>query len=470
MGRYFIKDKVFYKTLISLALPVVLQSAITMGVNIMATFMLGSYGEIQISASALAHDFIGIFMFITLGVGGGSAVLTAQYWGRGDNESLKKIMAIMLRLILAVACLFSIAAIIAPRQIMSAYTKDAAVIEEGITFLLISVPTFLLLGVSMTLTAVLRSVREVKLPLLISCVSFVINIFLSWVFIFGNLGAPEMKAAGAALATVVTRFVETAIMGIYVLKLDKKIGFKLKDLLVSTKGYVKPFAKYCLPVVGSDLLFGFGNTAITVIIGHTSTEFVAANAIIFTVVRLTLIMTSGVANAGGIMTGNTLGSGDVERTYKGGVTFLCISGLLGLIAAITVVSICPWVISKYNITEQTVAIAKSLMRAVGIMTVFGSVENALTKGILRGGGDTRFLLLADVLFMWVVSIPLGALVALVWNAPPFWIYVSMRVDWIIKTFWCIGRLVSRKWIHIVEAPKGEVAAGPVALASGEMDN
>ncbi len=455
MNSVFVKDKAFYKQLLILALPVVLQSVINISVNLMDTVMLGSYGEIQISASSLANDFIHIFNFLTLGVGGGTAVLTAQYWGRGDIKSLKTVMALMLRIIFLLATVFSLVTGFFGKQILAIYTKDQYVIEKGFSYFMIMIPTYFLTGLTVSLTGVLRSVRQVKLPLLIVCVSFFVNIFFNWVFIFGHLGAPELQIVGAALGTLIARVVETAIMLVYVLKIDKKICFRAREVFSSAKGYYKTYAKYCLPVVGSDMLFGFGNTMITIIIGHTSTEFVAANAIVSSVTRLTTVFANGAANAGGIMTGNTLGAGDVDRAYRGAVTLTAMAVALGVMAGGIVVLLCPWIISLYNVSDLTRDIATQLIRAVGITTVFMAIENSLTKGILRGGGDTRFLLVADALFLWVVSIPVGALVALVWKAPPFWIYVTLRVDWIIKSVWCLFRLKSKKWIHVVESPEGE---------------
>jgi len=453
INRWFVKDKNFYKQMLILAIPVVLQSVINISVNIMDTVMLGSYGEIQISASSLANDFLHIFMFLNLGVGGGSAVLTAQYWGRKDIQSVKCVVALMLRIVLSLALAFFIATVLFARQIMGIYTTDPEVIEKGVVYLRIMLPTFFLTSISTSLTGVLRTARQVKVPLIMVIVSFFVNIFFNWVFIFGNLGAPEMQIAGAALGTVIARVVETAIIIVYVFRIDKQIAFRFKDMFLRVRAYIKPFIKYCLPVVGSDTLFGFGNTVITIIVGHTTTEFVAANAIVSTLVRLTTVFANGVSNAGGIMTGNTLGAGEIEKGYRGAVTFTVLTVLLGIVGGCTVLFLCPWIISLYNITAETSRIAHELINAVALTTVFMAIENAMTKGILRSGGDTRFLLVADVLFLWVVSIPLGALVALVWHGSPFLIYTSLRVDWLIKSVWCLFRLKSRKWIHVVETPK-----------------
>ena len=449
MGRLFVKDKAFYKTAFALALPIVLQNMITIGVNIMDTIMLGSYGEIQLSGSSLANEFINIFHILCMGMGAGAAVLTAQFWGRRDMASLKHAITIMLRICLTLATLFTIAAVTCPSFIMSIFTEDAAVIEKGRIYFLWSSPTFLLMGVSLTMTLVLRSMRKVMVPLITSIICFFVNIFFNWVFIFGRLGAPEMQIAGAALGTLIARIVETAIIGVYVFKVDKDVGYRIRDLFGSCGGLMPTYLKYSIPVLISDGMLALGNSMVSVIMGHIGTEFVAANAIIATIVRLSTVFTQGLGQASSAMTGNALGRGDKENAYHQGVTFVTLSFIIGIFAAIVILALSPFIIGMYNIEPETREIAFQLMYAVAIMVIFQSSQSMLTKGVLRGGGDTKFLMVADVAFLWLASIPLGALCGLVFHVSPFIIYIALKIDWGIKTFICLYRLKSRKWIRIV---------------------
>ena len=449
MTKLFVKNKTFYKTALLIALPIVLQNMITIGVNIMDTVMLGSYGEIQLSGSSLANEFINIFHILCMGMGSGATVLTAQFFGRRDMESIRRTVSIMMRISLFVAALFTIVTILAPSFIMSIFTDDAAVIEKGRIYFLWSAPSYVLMGISLTLTLILRSVRKVVLPLVTSIICFFVNVFFNWVFIFGNLGAPEMQIAGAALGTVIARVVETLIIGVYVLKVEKDIGFRIKDLFGSTGGLLPTYVKYSMPVFISDAMLALGNSMMSVVIGHISTEYVAANAIVATMVRLSTVFTQGLGQASGIMTGNTLGRGEKERAYRESVTFVTLSFLIGLLAAGIIMALCPFVIGLYNIEPLTREIAFKLMYAVAIMVVFQSMQSVLTKGVLRGGGDTKFLMFADVAFLWLASIPLGALFGLVFELDPFLVYMALKIDWMIKTFICLYRLKTKKWIRIV---------------------
>lgn len=449
MDRIFVRDKSFYKAVLMLALPVVAQNMINIGVNIMDTWMLGSYGEIQLSGSSLANDFINIFQILCMGMGGGAAVLTAQYWGRKDIDSLKRALAIMLRLALGIAVLFTLVTAAFPGWIMERYTNAADVVEKGRIYFLVSLPTYLLMGVSLTLTLILRSVRNVIVPLITSAVCFVVNIFFNWVFIYGHLGAPELQIAGAALGTVIARAVETAVIGIYVFRHEKEIGFRIRDIFRPCRDLLRPYMRYSVPVLLSDSMLAFGNTAVSMIIGHISPFFVAANAIIAPIVRLSTVFTQGLGQASSVMTGNALGAGRREKAYRQGVTFFNLSILIGFFAAGVILLFSPFMIRHYNITDETAAIARQLMFAVSIMVVFQSTQAVLTKGVLRGGGDTLFLMIADVAFLWIASIPLGALAGLKWHLEPFYIYTLLKIDWAIKTFICAWRLKSQKWIRIV---------------------
>ena len=447
MGKLFVKDKGFYKTVWLLALPVVLQNMITIGVNMLDTMMLGAYGEIQLSGASLANEFISLYQILCLGIGGGAAVLTSQYWGAGDVKAVRRVIVLMLRISLTLGALFMFATLVIPDTIMRIYADEQPVIDAGVTYFRISAPTFLLMGLIVPATVVLRSVRQVKLPLVASIISFGANLVLNYVLIFGKLGFPEMQIAGAALATVLARVIEAGVIVVYLFKVDRKVGLKLRDMLMKCGDMIRPYFKYSVPVIVSDFLLGLGNTMVSVVIGHMGSSFVSANAIIAQMTRLSTVANQGISNAGGVMTGNTLGEGDTDKAYRQGVTFLMLSLLMGIFAAVIILVVCPPVIGAYNITQETRDIAFQLMYSMAIMVVFQATQSMLTKGVLRNGGDTRFLMVADIAFMWLASIPLGYLAGYVWHMSPFWIYALLKIDYIIKTVWCTIRLKNKTWMH-----------------------
>ena len=449
MGK-LLGTKEFYRRVCAVAVPIALQSMITIGVNMLDTIMLGSLGETALSASSLANQFINIYQIACMGLGMGASVLVSRFWGMKDGRSIKKTSTIMFRLCILVGLIFTVLTILLPGPIMRIYTPDPEIIEKGVEYFRWSIPTYLLLGLSLTATIVIRSVKAVKVPLICSVFSFFANLFFNWVFIFGNLGAPRMEVAGAALGTVLARIIEFTAIMIYFLVLDKKIRYQIKDLFLDCHDLVAEYIRISIPVIISDSLLALGNSAIAMIMGRIGAAFVAANSITVVTQQLTTVLTQGISQAGCIITGHTLGEGKREQAQREGYQFLAFGVMVGIVASGIILIINEPMVSMYNITSETREIALQLMDAVALILIFQSANSILTKGVLRGGGDTKFLMVADILFLWIASVPLGILAGLYLKLPAFWIYFFMKIDQIIKSIWCVFRLRSGKWIKVIK--------------------
>lgn len=445
--RPYLGDREFYKNVASIAVPISLQSLITIGVNMMDTIMLGNLGDTAISASSLANQFIHIFQICCMGMGMGASVLTSRYWGMQDKSSLRKAVTIMLRLCFFIGLLFTAATVAAPGAIMRVYTSEQPIIDAGISYFRWSVPCYWLLGFSLTCTIVLRSVGQVRLPLISSIAAFFINIFFNYIFIFGKFGAPRMEVAGAALGTLISRSFEFIFICGYFFLIDKKIGYRIKHLFMRCRDLLKDYLRISIPVLVSDTLLALGNNAVAMVMGRIGAAFVSANAITTVTQQLSTVFIQGISNASAIITGHTLGEGDADKAQRQGVTFLGLGTAIGVLAGGLIMAISQPIINAYqNVSQNTRDIAEQLMLAVGFIVIFQAMNSILTKGVLRGGGDTKFLMVADILFLWVASVPLGYLAGLVFHLPAFWIYTALKIDQVIKAIWCIFRLKSRKWI------------------------
>ena len=447
--HFIVKDRSFYRRVLQIAIPIALQSLITIGVNMMDTIMLGSMGETQLSASSLANQFVHVYQIFCMGLGMGASVLIARFWGMQDKENLRKSITIMLRLTLILSALFTLATLIAPRSIMRIYTPDEGIIAAGKRYMRWVVACYFFHGLTLTLTLVLRNVGLMKVPLYTSIGAFFVNVFFNWVFIFGKLGMPRMEIEGAALGTLISRAFEFSIIGGYFFLKDRRIGYRVKHIFMKCADLVRDYIKISIPVLVSDGLLALGNNAVGMIFGRLGENFVAAQAITAVVQQCSTVVIQGVSQSAAIITGNTLGEGDVPRTQAQGEAFAGLAMALGLIAGGIILIIGHPVVNFYHMTAETNRIAYALMGAQALIVFFQSCNSMLTKGVLRGGGDTRFLMVADIFFLWVASIPLGALAGLVWHLPTFWIYCFIRIDQVIKSFWCIFRLRSGKWIKKV---------------------
>ncbi|MBE6611484.1 MAG: MATE family efflux transporter [Ruminococcaceae bacterium] len=450
--RDYLGDRDLYRRMIKIAIPISCQSLITVGINLMDTIMLSEMGDAQLSASSLAGQFINIFMICCMGIGMGANVLTSRFWGMKDTHSLRKAVTIMLRFCFVFSSIFTIATILAPRLIMLIYTNpgETAIIDYGITYLKWMIPTYFCMGFSLTCTIVLRSVGQVRVPLVCSICAFFVNVFFNWVFIFGHLGAPRMEIGGAALGTLIARIFELCFICGYFFFFDKRIGYRLRHIGMKCRDLTREYFRVSVPVLISDGLLALGNNAVAMVMGRIGEAFVAANSVTVVVQQLSSVLTQGISNASGIITGHTMGEGDYKKAQRQGYTFLILGGLIGLFAAFIIFILRTPIINYYEISPEAKEIAYSLMDAIMLIVVFQSMSSILTKGVLRAGGDTKFLMMGDILFLWVASVPLGALAGLVFHWPAFWIYTFLKIDQIIKCVWCFFRLRSGKWLKKIK--------------------
>ena len=445
----FKRENDFYKRMLAIAIPITLQNLITIGINMADTMMLGSLGEVALSASALANQFSFIFLVIHFGLAGGAGVLTGQFWGKGDKESISKTLSMMFKISAVFSFTFFILGQFFPAQIMRIYTTDPSVIAEGVKYLRILSFAFLVQGFSTIAIGILRTVGIVKLALCSTSISFFANIFLNWMFIFGNLGAPRLGAAGAAVGTLISRIIEFLIVAIYLVFIDKRIQFKIKDLLKHDKDIFRDYSKHGTPVLISDFILVIGLNMLSVIMGRMGAEMVAANSINTVLQQFCTVFLMGVANASGVIIGNTVGAKEYDKAQDYGKTFLALALLIGCVSGLLIFSLKNVMIGFYDVAGNTKDIAYQLMNTTSIIVIFSAVGSTLTKGVLRAGGDTKFLMKADVLFLWLLAIPLGFIAGVVLKLPAGVVFFCLKIDEVIKALWCTKRLLADKWIKNV---------------------
>lgn len=448
----FERDRAFYRLLLSIMLPAALQQAINIGVNLMDTIMLGSFGEVQISGSNLANQFYNLFLFFCLGISGGCGVLSSQYWGKQDFDRVYSIFNMALRLVSVLSILFGVVTWLFPQQILHIYTNDLDTIREGAKYLRYTSFTYFFHGTGFIACHLMRTVGLAKLGLIVSCVSFSVNLLANYMLIFGKFGAPRMEIAGAAVGTLISRIAEFGVTFFYIFSHDKKLALRFRHILSPIpRELLQKYFKIGIPVLFSDLLLSFGSQIISIILGHMGVAVVASNSICQVVDRISTVIIYGISNAAAVIIGNVIGQGDHKAALRQGKTINYLGIAFGTVAAVIVWLLGPWTISFYNLDPATVIVATKMMRAYSLIIFFQSTQSVLTKGVLRGGGDTKFLLLSDTVFMWLVSIPLGILGGLIFNWPAWLVMLCVRFDFIIKTLWCGFRLYSGKWINNVSS-------------------
>ncbi len=437
----------FFRQLLLLAIPIILQNLISVSLNMVDILMIGQLGEVSVSATSLGNQPFFIFTLFVFGLSSGACVLTSQYWGKRDIGSINKIITISLYFSMGLSFLFSLLVCIFPRQVLQIYTNEPAVIAEGANYLRIVGLSYLFNAFSTTVLSILRSVEKLKIQLYVTGSSVAVNAVFNYILIFGKLGAPAMGIEGAALATLIARIYECVFTGIYLFRVDRLLCYRLGRYARIDRLIFKDFIRYCLPVIFNELMWGTGISFHSAMIGRLGTGAMTAYSITSTLERLATVAVYGFTGAASIMIGKYAGMSEFQKAYRCAITILKASVVLGLLCGGLVYFSAPLILMLYKIDEATRQIAMHMLLAMFLTIIFRAVNNSGIVGILRAGGDIKRSLMIDILPLWLLSNPVGAVCALGfhWYAPV--VYFVLNADQLLKTFLVIGRVRSKKWMN-----------------------
>lgn len=454
--KFLTKDKSFYKTLLIIALPVALQQLISLAVVMLDNVMVGSLGDVSLSAVSQANQVTVFFTFFVRGISGGAALLISQYWGKKDTGRIKQIFSMTFVTTLILAGIVTAFVFFCPSLVVKFFSNNNDILSEATDYIKIACFSYILFAISDTFIAMLRCVEIVKITFVISIVSFFTNLGGNYVLIFGKLGLPAMGVEGAALATVIARAIELVIVMVFFFKIQNKISVKPKDLLFAEKVMWKDFFKYGVPVVIGDVQWGLVGVVKAVIIGRLGLEMMAAVSITDVVMQLGLIFANGLAAGACVIIGKTVGTNDYVKTREYSRSIEIIFATVGVIMGLGIFFLRAFPVSLYSeISDATRALALKLL-GIGAFTLIGtSYHMACFTGINRGAGDSRFVFKVDMVCGWLVVIPMTVLVAVgylnAWS-PIFTlplVYLCTRLDQCFKWLLAFIRLRGDKWIKNV---------------------
>lgn len=449
MSRSMFKDRQFLKTLVTLMLPMVAQNLITLAAQMMDSLMLGRLGQIELSASSLANQPFFIFNLLIFGMASGSSVLNAQFWGKRDIRSIKIVISICLKVALMVSILLGAAVMFFPETVMRIYTDDPQIIAAGSEYLRIIGWCYFFFGLSNTLLTTIRSVGIVRIAVIDSVFSLACNSGLNYLLIFGNFGFPKLGIQGAAIATVIARMGEAVIVLVYILVIDRKLQFKLRDFWEFDVGLLKNYLKNGLPVAFNEVFWSVGVSIQSMIMGRLGASVVSASQIASIVQQFSSVLIFGVANAAAIIIGNDIGAGKMERARERVIWFRIIGVLLGILASGIILGLSGPVVSFYNVPDETKQLAIEMLRVLAVIVLFVAQTGIGVVGLLRGGGDPRFALFVDLAGLWLVATPAGLLSAFVFKAPVLVVYACTKLDEPVKLLMLAWRMRNHRWMRDV---------------------
>lgn len=424
-------NREFYKKLLSLVLPIAFQQFMLSLVSASDALMLGFISQDALSAVSLAGQVMFVFNLFLTSFSMGTSMMAAQYWGKGDKETVSKILAFVLRTALTVSFVFFIGTLFFPRQLMYIFTSERNLIDGGVVYLQASAISYLLCGISQIYLCIMKNSGHAVKSTLISSTAVILNIALNAALIFGLGNFPALGIAGAAYATVIARALEM-IWAVLDSAKAGRIRLNLNFFFHADKSLEKIYWKYSLPILGNELAWGCGFTMYSVVMGHMGSDAVAANSIANIAKNLMICFCLGIANGGSILVGNELGAGRLDRAreYGGKLCRLSIAG--GIASGGLLLLLSPLILHFAALGAQAEEYLKWMFFICSYYLIGKSINSTTIGGIFSAGGDTRFGLICDTVTLWCVTVPMGCIAAFVFNWPVLAVYFVLNLDEIVK--------------------------------------
>ncbi|CCQ96253.1 putative cation efflux pump (Multidrug resistance protein) [[Clostridium] ultunense Esp] len=439
--------KAFFHTMLSYAVPITVQTLIISSLNMIDTLMVGQLGVDSIAAVGVSNKITSILNLVLQGFASGALIFSSQYWGQKDKVGISKVFVITFLIVTLFSLLFTAIIFLFPHQLIRLFTDERQVIQLAAGFIRILSFSYLLTAFTVLFSAILKSMGIVQIPMYISVFAILLNTALNYVLIFGHFGMQALGIDGAAIATVVARLTQSLMLFLLLWKnelISMSLNLKWKELF--NHSLFHRFFAITAPSVLNHILWTLGETAFFWIYAQMGTEEIAAVTLIDPLTFVFMALFIGVGDASAVMVGNSIGAQKKEMAYLYAKRFLALTLLLSLLAGVGILLISPRFISLYNISAEVASVANNLLMVYSLILTAKMLNMVNNIGVLRAGGDTKFVLYLDVLGVWLVGIPLAALSAYL-HAPIDLVFALANFHELVRAFFGIKRTLTQKWIN-----------------------
>ena len=439
-------NKKFYKTLITLCIPIIIQNLLSNLINMVDTIMVGGLGEISVASIGIANQYFFLYNMALSGIIGGASLFIAQFYGKNDKLNIRKITGLSVISALMIGITFMIVALFSPKFIIYFFSKDLDVIKVATNYFSIIGFCYPIIAISNVFSLGSRSIRNPKLGMICSTISLFINIILNYVFIFGKLGMPALGASGAAIATVIARIIELILLVsyIYFIKDDYELRFTFKDIKLINKDLLKAYISKTTPTFLNDTLWAFGTVLYAVAYSKAGTSAIAASQIASSTGNFFIVTAVCVAIGSSIMIGNELGADNIKKAIHYSKKFAILVTLVGAIFGLLLIISIPGLIKLFSVSDQLMPDIKKIFVIMGILMALKTFNTFIIIGVLRSGGDTKYALFLEMGCMWIVSLPLTFFAA--YKGLPIYILVGLTyTEEVVKFIFGVPRAISKKW-------------------------
>lgn len=439
------KDK-FNKELRRIVIPIAIQNLISAMVASADVILLGRISQEAMAAISLAGQIQFVLLLFYFGISTGSGILTAQYWGKQDVHAIQRVLNIAVMFSVVISAVFFVASFFAPEALMRFYTKDPELIEYGKVYVKIMAFSVVFMSLSQMYLSLLKSMEKAKQSTWISSSSLIMNVILDAICVFILFPDEPIKAiTGVAIATVFSRAFEL-MWCIWHSHRMKIIRFHLPYRDGMEKLLRRDFVRYTLPVQANYIVWGGALTVTATIIGHVSSDLVAANSITSVIRNLAIVLCNGIAAGGSVLIGKYLGQKDIELAKMAGNQINRYALAFGFFAGVLMLFLKPVVLRFTELNDTTMGYLDAMFYISAVYCIGKSMNSTNIGGIFPAGGDSKFGFLCDTVVMWGIVLPVAFVSAFVFHVSPVWIYFLISLDEFIKLPLAIIRYRQYKWL------------------------
>ena len=441
----------FFSTVCNLAIPVALQSMLQASFSIVDQIMIGQLGSISVAGVGLAGKFSSIYSVMVSAIGAGAGIMISQYMGQKNRREVRRSFYLNLVLAVCMAAAFSLVCAVFPRQIMNLYTKDVPTLLAAADYLKIVAGTFLPMAGATLLSTMFRCMEKAQLPLYASIASAILNTGLNYILIFGKCGFQPMGAEGAAIATLVSQYVNFLAMLAMIFKYNDCLKRPAGGRNETSKVNWKQYLNILLPILVCEFAWSLGENVYAAIYGHIGTDSSAAMTLINPIQGLMIGALCGLSQAASVIIGKKLGNKEYDDAYLASQKLIRY-GLVGsIILSAVIIVTSTYYVEIYQVEETVKTLTKQILLAYAVIAPVKVENMIISSGIIRSGGKTKYVMIFDMIGTWLVGVPLGLLSAFALKLSIPYVYFILSLEECVRL--CISLVVLRrkKWMQSLEA-------------------
>ena len=460
MFQKYIGDRAFYRRCFGVAVPIIVQNGITNFVSMLDNIMVGQIGTMPMSGVSIVNGLIFVFNLCVFGASSGAGIFTAQFFGSRDHEGIRHTFRFKFLVCLLISALGIGIFLLGDSFLIGLYltgegdpAEAAQVLSYGVQYLHVMIWGFLPFALTNTYASTLKETGNTFIPMLAGITATLVNLVGNYILIFGHFGAPAMGVRGAALATVISRFVELAIVAGWTHLHSSQNPFiagAYRSFYLPGK-LLKAIVIKGMPLLINEALWSGGMAVLNQCYSTCGLDVVPAQNISSTLFQLGSVVFLSMGNAVGIIMGQMLGAGNTEAEVRdSNRKLLALSVASGVLFGSLVISISGLFPQLYNTTEQVRQLATGLICISAVMMPFNSYTNA-TYFTLRSGGQTLVTFLFDSCFVWGVCIPLAFCLSRFTDMPIIPLYAICQGTDLVKCLIGAAMIKQGKWIQNLTA-------------------